>query len=465
MAHVKNEIHPEQDANALSWLTEQEKRDIRARIDGIAASTRGAAGKAGLSPAAGRRGILFPFLVNAGALVFIAGGILFLSFLHIKDETAVRESASTLGITERALIREIRRESAVEVRAKEDEIEAMLVKLASVDAELQDAQNAAERGSAAAGEQHRRTLARLRDIQAEYRGSLSVLQGEKTRLLEDARAKEEALRAQATARTASLAAESAESGSAAAAQEQLARISGEQERIGTAEAQLTALYTAIKNDISAGSFAAAGSGIDSARALLEAPSLAGLRPWERVKKTHAAALSSLAATLKAAEDAAAEAEAAAAGRPSPAAVAEAAALKEQIALLEQQSEERARSADKAQAAAAAAASRGENLEQRAARLESRVRELETAAAANQRTISARDASIAELRTQAAELRAQNERSAAQVTDLRTQAAERDKTLAERDASLSQLREQNAGLNTRIGDMQKQIDAIKQLIQE
>ncbi|GAB6391790.1 MAG: Putative viral A-type inclusion protein [Treponematales bacterium] len=282
------------DSGGYSWMTDEERREINAEIDSLAGASRKAVSEEALNPPAKKSGGGFPLAVNIAVAAALACGVLILSAFHTKDEAAVRDSGAALGITERALIQEIRKESAAEVRAKEAEIDGILAKLSAVDAEYQRLQNALESGAPQDAEQNRRNLARLRTLQDEYQNTLSGLRGERALLLEGARSREAAARTRPE--------DAGETGGGPApAREELRRLDGERRRLTAAEAQMEGLYEVIRDGISAGDFAGAETALQSAAALLDAPVFKTAPSGETTRKAHAAALASLETLLKQAD--------------------------------------------------------------------------------------------------------------------------------------------------------------------
>jgi len=98
------------DSHAIELFSPEERSDISARIE--AASARNAVTPPGFpsKTEAARRG-LFPLLVNAGALVLLAGGLALLFASQQSGAGELRESDAALGVAERALIQEIRSEA------------------------------------------------------------------------------------------------------------------------------------------------------------------------------------------------------------------------------------------------------------------------------------------------------------------------------------------------------------------
>ena len=95
--------------DTASGISGEEQREILAGINSIAEKNRRslAAGKTALP--AGKKGSIFPLLVNIIAVLILAGGFFLLLLVHGKEEVRVREGTAVYNPAERALIEEIRR--------------------------------------------------------------------------------------------------------------------------------------------------------------------------------------------------------------------------------------------------------------------------------------------------------------------------------------------------------------------
>jgi len=130
------------DSHAIELFSPEERSDISARIE--AASVRNAVTPPSFpsKTEAARRG-LFPLLVNAGALVLLAGGLCLLFASQQSGAAELRASGAALGVAERALIREIRGEadSTLENLSSESRMEILAAReeLASLSGEAQKA--------------------------------------------------------------------------------------------------------------------------------------------------------------------------------------------------------------------------------------------------------------------------------------------------------------------------------------
>ena len=101
--------------DSSSGIPIEEQKEILSEINGIAENRR-----RHLSQSAGEETIikakksssLFPLLVNIAALLLLCGGAWFLFYFNGKKDIQVRQGTAVYDLTERALIDEIRRDSA-----------------------------------------------------------------------------------------------------------------------------------------------------------------------------------------------------------------------------------------------------------------------------------------------------------------------------------------------------------------
>ena len=92
-----------------SGISLEEQQEILAGINAITGSTH-------IIPdavvtKARKNGFIFPLFVNIGAVIVLGLGFYMLSQIHVQDEQTIRDNSSSLGITERKLIQELRQET------------------------------------------------------------------------------------------------------------------------------------------------------------------------------------------------------------------------------------------------------------------------------------------------------------------------------------------------------------------
>ena len=173
-----------------SGISEEEQREILAKINGIAEKNRrslsggdSSGGPAGAGSKmrfkAKKSGGRFPLLVNVIAAAILASGFLLLSSFQGKTDAQVREGTMVYNSAERALIEEIRKETASRIDAKESEIALVVSRLEGVDAELRELHSSNQELSVEqiAAEE------RLTSLQAEYLAGLATLQDERSQIL------------------------------------------------------------------------------------------------------------------------------------------------------------------------------------------------------------------------------------------------------------------------------------------
>ena len=104
-------------------ITPVERDEIRAHIEKVATENRIPVEAAQFSLSGARRGVLLPFIVNAGAAIVVVAVILVLGLVFRKDERRVQTQATQYVSVEGKLIRELRQQSTELLSAKEKEIE------------------------------------------------------------------------------------------------------------------------------------------------------------------------------------------------------------------------------------------------------------------------------------------------------------------------------------------------------
>jgi chromosome segregation ATPase len=502
--------------DTVSGISEDEQREILAGIDGAAGKNRIHAPPVSLKTEAKKRGGLFPLLVNIGALVLLAAGFPLLYSFHAQDEPEIREGTAGLGTTERKLIQEIRRETASQINAKEKEIADVMSKLTGIDTEFQNLQSSidkmlddketelrqemnseieAERNrliaqnlsEAAVAEQMRifdaqrisrlnnelasyrqqmetekqSSQANLQRFQEEYRNSLSVLQNERTQILEAARIQEVNLRAQLEEQVGELSGRYEQSrADLGAAREELRRLSDEQERTVLVEGQLSGFYAALNNQIRNGRFQEAAATLGLMRDFLNTPSFQNVRAIQSRKELYLAAIDALGNLV---EENLRLRDTLGAGAPPPEAEKEVyesaiAALETQNAALEQIKQEHEKTI-------AAFNSQGSDLGRRLAEYESSVSALRTRTASLEQTLAERDNVVTALRTQSAAQGQQLIERDNAVAALRSQSAAQEQSIAERDNAIGELRARISGLEQTNEELRSRIETIQRLLNQ
>jgi septal ring factor EnvC (AmiA/AmiB activator) len=340
--------------DTASGFSETEQREI---LENIEALTR----KDLITPApedrnlgAKKRGGKFPLLVNLAGAVLLIGGVLALFFFYRRDDSELRVGNAALGLTERKLIQEIRRENEAHLRDKEQEISDILSKLSGIDGDLQDLQVSLEKqmgeqeaelrqrmnremeeererllnqnlSEAAVAEQMRisdeQRIARLnteldayrerldaerqntehnlQNLQEEYRNSLSALQSERAGLLEASRIREANLKAQLEAKTGELTQRYEQNQEDLnLVREELRRLTDEQERSVLVERQMSGFYTLVQTHIHEGAPEKARETLNLMREFLETPAFQTVRAIQSQKEGYLAAINTLSIALE-----------------------------------------------------------------------------------------------------------------------------------------------------------------------
>jgi len=239
-----NDIDIKIDEN--SGISAEEQQEILTQINGITEKN-----KKQLSenvPAkkekiiAKKKGFIFPMTVNIAAAVFLClGGFLLISFNGKTDEQA-RTGSVVLNLTERALIEEIRKDTAEQIAAKEHEIEAIASRMEEIDRELLLLYSSNIDLTAEQIASRERLLA----LQNNFKNELSVLNNERSHILEASRVKEARLRAQLEEQTSELvSAQQKVSDDLEAASAALAKMTAEQEKIAAIDAHFVGSINSI----------------------------------------------------------------------------------------------------------------------------------------------------------------------------------------------------------------------------
>jgi chromosome segregation ATPase len=444
-----------------SGISEEEQREIMLQINGIAEKNRrsfseaagpegGAAAESKSRFTAKKSGSLFPILVNAAAAAFFIGGFLLLSSFQEKTDIRVREGPVVYNSAERALIEEIRRETASRIAAKEQEIASIVSKLADVDMELQKLHSSNEELSAeqlAAEEQ-------LTALKTEYHSSLAILQDERSLILEDARAREANLRAQLEARIRELAAASEQNEAAlSSAQSELERLSAEQQTAASIEAQMAGYFALVNDRIRESEFTAAAETLGSMRGFLNTPAFQGIRSIQARKDLYAQAINAMEAIV----EAAIKSQSAFSLSGAEAAETALAELQEKNAMLEESVTALSRTVEAASSQGSSLTRRLSELESQAAALRSTNADLEKRAVSLEGEKITLSQTVADRETAINDLRSQNAARDNTINELRSQNAARDNTINE-------LRSENAAQAEQVTNLSNQLTSLRQALQ-
>ena len=310
----------------VSGISAADQEELRREIEHVSQENRLDVTPELLQVTQGRRGVLFPVLVNLGAVLLLVGGVAGLSALfEVQRATERSEGAVELTSAEGRLLEEVRRQTEVQLAAKEGEIADVQARLAALERDGVSEADAAQVLVAERREQLEDELAdeleeervRLEDSgefgPSEIERRLSAYEGERQAAIDEElrqyRAKLESERSTLVAEYAELqarlerelaeltgereqiereAAERRRELAAADDQEleaalgELARLSGETRRGEQIEAQISGLYHAFKDAYRAGDVPAARAELEDLRALMNSPGVEAARDDERI---------------------------------------------------------------------------------------------------------------------------------------------------------------------------------------
>ena len=284
----------ERDLAEVSEISEEEKREIRLKIDGIAernrlslAGAEDATREAGEGFRAKKHGGLFPILVNAFAVLTLAVGFLALSSFQNEADVRAREGTRVFSDIERRLIDEIRRETNASLAAKDREINMLLASLSDIEAQLK----ALALGGETLSPEQLAIQEQLIGEQEERRAELAMAREDRSRILDSARSRETTLRAQFVA---------TEDGDGDrgndeldAARAELAELAREQAQAAAMESQVTGLFAGIHRQVSEGSFQEAEQTIGLLREFLDAPGFQAIRGIQSRREVYVQAANTL----------------------------------------------------------------------------------------------------------------------------------------------------------------------------
>ncbi|MDR0411581.1 MAG: hypothetical protein LBH75_06370 [Treponema sp.] len=269
-------------------ISEDEQKEI---FDGLDTLTKNnLASTISIEKDTAKRGFLFPLLVNVIAAVILAAGLIVMGTLHAQKQEVFTTGDAMLNGAERQLIEEIRKETAEQLNAKDVEIADIMEKLASIDVEIE---NLRKEDITEAIEAKIRALTQQKE---EYQAWLTQLQEEKGRILEAARLKENSLKSK-NDEMAHLYAQLR--GDLTTAQEQLQKITSEDEKARLVENQFRGYYVILNEQVNSGLWGAAAETISAMRDLLETPLLQENRSFQAQKDSRRASLDALSALVTA----------------------------------------------------------------------------------------------------------------------------------------------------------------------
>jgi len=272
-----------------SGISVEEQQEILSKINGIAEKNRKQLSQTGSQIAeskgkiiinAQKKDAVFPLAVNITAVVLLLCGAFLLVSFNGKKDAQVRTGNAVYNLTERALIEEIRKDTAEKIAAKEKEIASIISRLNEVDDELSKLYSSNQNLNT----DQIKAQGRLLAMQNYYRDQLAVLQDERSQILEASRSREARLRAQLDERTREFAAaQQKTSGELEAAISELERLTNEQEKIAAIDAQISGGLASARDNIQKKQYDQASRIVENLRRFCNNNALASLRAFQSRK--------------------------------------------------------------------------------------------------------------------------------------------------------------------------------------
>jgi chromosome segregation ATPase len=391
----------------------EEQKEILFKINTIAERNRkslsqGAHGANSIEVSAikaKKSGAFFPLAVNIAAVVILAAGVFILISFNGKKDAQVREGTAVFNLTERALIEEIRKDTADKIASKEREIAFISSRLEEVDAQLMQLYSSNQELTA----EQLSAQGRLLSMQVSFRADLSALNEERSQILEDSRSREARLRALLDERAREFAAAQQKTASERdSAVSELERLTGEQERAAASDAQLSGGLAAIAALVQDGRYDQASQSAESLRLLNNNSAVSSTRSYQSRREFYNRALDSVETMIAQLR----KNTGADSGR-------EHWDLQVTNAQLEDKIAEMQKTIDAFSAGSSGQALRLSEMEQSLSSLRAANASLQTAAAEKDRTINSLETEKASLTQTAADLRSANSAQEQEITVLRS----------------------------------------------
>jgi len=272
-----------------SGISVEEQQEILTKINGIAEKNRKQLSQTGSQIVeskgkiiinAQKKDAVFPLAVNIAAVVLLLCGGLLLVSLNGKKDAQVKTGDAVYNLTERALIEEIRKDTAEKIAAKESEIASIIAHLNEVDSELSKLSSNNQNLNA----DQIKAQGRLLTMQNYYRDQLAVLQDERSQILEESRLREARLRAQLDERTREFAtAQQKVSSELESAVGELEKLRTEQEKIAAIDAQISGGLASAKDNIQKKQYDQATRVVENLRRFCNNSALASSRTFQSRK--------------------------------------------------------------------------------------------------------------------------------------------------------------------------------------
>lgn len=319
-------------ARESEGITAEDRREILQAIEKVATGNRITASPESMALSPQRKGFVFPLVVNILAAALTVGILFGLSYLFRQKDRSIETGSAALTSAEGKLIEEIRRDSDSQLQAKDKAIADIQSRLTSLDrernalaasiddrvkqreAELQtqmqaeldkERQRLAALGISAASIQERmktfeaqksaefrrqlddftqkaqaeRTQAdaNYARLRGEYQANIEALGADRQKILDEAKQREDQLRASLGAKTQALEAQTATAQAGLAqAEAQLALLNNQRSQEQAIEDRILGLYDTIRQALRDRRFEDAAAGASALGAYLNDPSIAGL---------------------------------------------------------------------------------------------------------------------------------------------------------------------------------------------
>ncbi len=283
-----------------SGITREEQKEIRQEIEKVASRSRMKVSPEMFAVKAAKQGVLFPILVNVGAIVALAAGLAVLYLLFQRGESQAARQDTTAITAEGKLLEEVKKESEARLQEKNQQIGQIQGRLAEIDKQRQDlqanmdakvqaretqlraamsAELDAERSrlqkqgfsdqdiqkrlsdleaqknaqfnsqlaafKAQADVDRKKSESALQDLRTQFNADLGKANADRQQVLSDSRQREADLQAQLAQKTQELQSAQAQT------QQQLATLTSQKQQEDLVSQQLVGLYTVAQTDIAA----------------------------------------------------------------------------------------------------------------------------------------------------------------------------------------------------------------------
>jgi len=447
-----------------SAISIEEQNEILTRINGITEQNRvllsqNEGGKNNKIKAK-KSGAFFPLSVNIAAVIIIAAGTFFLVSFNLGIDARARTGGAVYNLTERALIEEIRKDTAEKLAAKDREISNISTRLGEVDTQLLFLQSVIEMTSEQADT--RETLLGLQQV---YRGDLSLLREERAKILDESRLNEAVIRAKLEERTKEFASQQTTADGLSPAVIEFQALASEQNKIAAIDAQITGGFALLADIIQDGQYDHALSSLENLRGFNNSNSLSSSTSFQARKEFYNQSINSMEALVVYLRNF---------SYLNNAGI----LLGEKNARLEQDNEELRAAIDALNSGSDSQAGVFAELQESVSTLRATVSSLETSSAVKDRTIASlqaagteKDASLQAMQAASAEkdrLTASLETNAAEkdrtISTLETNIAERNRTITSLENERTQLNQNLANLQARSAAQEQEINNLNNQIQ-